>query len=356
MSKAMLVTWPFVMLLLDYWPLERFKRTSAWCLVREKMPFFVMTVVASILTFLVQQAGGSLTAEQHLPLSARIGNALISGCRYLGKLLWPTDLAIMYPHPEQWPVGQVLLAGGFLLGISGLLYLARRRYPFLLVGWLWFLGTLVPVIGLVQVGIAAMANRYTYIPLIGMLMLAVWGVSELARKWRYSVVALSTAGLAALLACMALTRQELGYWKDSETLFRRTLAVTTDNVVAHIILGNALKDRGQMEAAISQFEEAIRLSPRDCMARNNLGAALAREGRTDEAIQQYRETIRLQPDSVDAHINLGSALLKKGQTDAAFDEFQEVTRSDPKRLRRSIQGSFDGQGSALGGGSARPEG
>ena len=201
MSKPMLVTWPFVMLLLDYWPLRRLRlcrarnspssirstapplRCGAWCW--EKIPFFALAAVASVVTFVVQKHGGAVAAAESLPLGARSGNALISYCRYLGKLFWPTDLAVFYPHPGHWPLGKVLLAGGLILGISVLLLVQRRRYPFLLMGWLWFVGTLVPVIGLVQVGGQAMADRYTYLPSLGVLILAVWGAYELTRRWRY---------------------------------------------------------------------------------------------------------------------------------------------------------------------------
>ena len=175
MSKPMLVTWPFVMLLLDYWPLERFKPGCAWRLVGEKIPFFALAAVASVVTFVVQQHGGALGEGENLPFGARSGNALISYCRYLAKMFWPTDLAIFYPHPGYWPLERVFFAGGLIVGISVLLYVKRRRYPFLLVGWLWFGGTLMPVIGLVQVGGQAMADRYTYIPSLGVLIVAIWG-------------------------------------------------------------------------------------------------------------------------------------------------------------------------------------
>ena len=253
MSKPMLVTWPFVMLLLDYWPLQIALRTHRTLnsqhsstilrLVWEKIPFFALAAAASVVTFVVQKQGGAVMAVENLPLGARGGNALISYCRYLGKLFWPTDLAVFYPHPGHWPLAKVLLAGGLMLGISVLLFVQRRRHPFLLMGWLWFVGTLVPVIGLVQVGEQAMADRYTYIPSLGVLILTVWGAYELTRRWRYQVIALSVAGSAAIVLCLALTRQQLGYWQDSEALFRHALEVTENNYLAHNNLGDAPSTR-----------------------------------------------------------------------------------------------------------------
>ena len=227
----------------------------------EKLPFFGLAAVASVVTFVVQQRGGAFEEGENLPLGARSGNALISYCRYLGKLFWPTDLAVFYPHPGYWPLEQVLLAGGLLLGITVLFFATRRRYPFLLMGWLWFCGTLVPVIGLVQAGSVAMADRFTYMPSLGVLIIAIWGAYELTRRWRYHVIALSVAGCAAIVLCFGLTRQQLGYWKDSETLFRHALEVTENNYLAHNNLGHVLVKKGQIDEAISQFQEAIRLKP-----------------------------------------------------------------------------------------------
>ena len=330
MSKPMLVTWPFVLLLLDYWPLRRLELSSIGRLVTEKIPFLALAAMASVVTFVVQQQGGALPTVENPPLGARGGNALISYCRYLGKMFWPTDLAVFYPHPGHWPLTEVLLAGGLLLGISALLFAQRRRSPFLLMGWLWFVGTLVPVIGLVQVGGQAMADRYTYIPSLGVLIFAIWGAHELARRWRYRVIAWSVAGSGAIALCLALTRQQLGYWQDSETLFRHALKVTVNNDVAHNNLGNALyNQQGRIDEAISHFQEAIRLKPDHADAHNNLGLAFAKKGQTDEAIRQYQEAIRLKPDYADAHNNLGAALVEKGQIDEAIRLLQAAIRLKP---------------------------
>ena len=252
MSKPMLVTWPCVMLLLDYWPLGRMQkrrrnaegrmqnvpasdtqhatrntphvsrftfhtpRAALLPLLIEKIPFFVLAALMSVVTFVVQQRGGALTAGEGLPLGARLGNAPISYCRYLGKLFWPTDLAVIYPHPGHWAAGKVVAAVGLIAGISVLVWMQRRWRPFLLVGWLWYCGTLVPVSQVIQTGSHAMADRWTYLPSLGIMILVIWGGYELTRGRRCQAVAWSVAGAAAIVLCLALTRYQLGYWKDSE--------------------------------------------------------------------------------------------------------------------------------------------
>jgi tetratricopeptide (TPR) repeat protein len=346
MSKPMLVTWPFVMLLLDYWPLRRLgpstfnfrpRRSEAMAgqlstllrLVREKIPFFVLAALMSVVTFVVQQRGGSLAMGESLSLGGRSGNALISYCRHLGKLFWPTDMAVYYPHPGHWPMGKLVLAGGLVLGASVVVWVQRRRYPYLLVGWLWFVGMLVPVIGLVQTGGQAMADRHTYLPSLGLLLLAIWGANELTRRWRYQVLACSVAGGAVTILCLALTRQQIGYWKDSEVLFRHAVEVTKDNYVAHNMLGYELGKKGQSDEAMRQIQEAIRLQPNYAEAHNNLGSFLGQKGQTDEAIQQFQEALRLKPDGVEAQRNLGVALEKKGQEDQATSQYQQALRLKP---------------------------
>jgi tetratricopeptide (TPR) repeat protein len=334
MSKAMLVTWPFVMLLLDYWPLQRIENSEfriqklKWLLL-EKIPFFALAAVDGFITLAVQHYTGAVAAVDSLPPGARIGNALISYCRYLGKLIFPTNLAVFYPHPGYWPLVEVLLAGLLITGISVLLFVKRRSHPFLLAGWLWFVGTLVPVIGLVQVGEQSLADRYAYLPSLGIFIIIVWGGYELTRRGRHQVMAWLVAGSVAIVPCILLTRQQIGYWQDSETLFRHALAVTGNNWLAHGNLGTALSKKGQTIAAIGQYQEAIHLKPDDPVAHNNLGIVLDRDGRTGEAIQQYQEAIRLNPNYAEAHYNLGLALDKKGQSDEAIHQYQEVLRLNP---------------------------
>jgi tetratricopeptide (TPR) repeat protein len=372
MSKPTLVTWPFVMLLLDYWPLRRFPEiqntnqhsiTPALRLLTEKLPFLVLAVFASVVTFMVQQRGGILQTSGDLPIGARVGNTLISYCRYLGKLFWPADLAVFYPHPGFWPLGKVFLAGAFLLGISALAWAGRRRDPWLLAGWLWFCGTLVPMSQIIQTANMAMADRWTYLPSIGALILVVWGVCDLTRGWRYQALALCAASGAILIACLALTRHQIAYWKDSETLFQHALKVTDrnwfihnqlggtfyqkgelDNAIrqyheaihlkpdypqAYNNLGMALNAQGHIDDAVSQFEQALRLDQNYAEAHNNLGIAFLQQNRTDDAIRQFKEALRLQPGLAQAHYNLGAALGNKGQIDDVLHEFQEAVRLQP---------------------------
>jgi len=334
MSKPMLVTLPFVLLLLDYWPLNRVRHSESgtrnlsgrlW----EKIPFFALAAVMSVVTYLVQQHTGMMHSLENVPPGARTANALISYCRYLAKFFWPGDLAVFYPYPAHWPMSEALLAGGLMAGISAFVFVQRTRHPWLLTGWLWYCGTLVPVIGLVQVGGQAMADRYTYIPSLGLLILVVWGAYELTKRRGHHEMVLGAAGGAAISLCAVLTRQQLGYWQNNESLYRHTLAVTKNNYLAHHNLGIALYREGQINEAISQYREALGLEPNYAEAHYNLGAALAVQGQTDEAIRQFQEAIRIKPDYAEAHSNLGTAFAREGHLDEAIGEYRQALRLKP---------------------------
>ena len=330
MSKPMLVTWPFVLLLLDYWPLGCWQPGRRRALVLEKIPFLALTVAVCAVNLAVQKSGGAVVAANNLPWDARLGNALISYVRYLGKLFWPADLAVIYPYPgHYWPLGEVLLAAGLLAGLTLLVWANRRRYPFLLMGWLWFGGTLVPVIGLVQAGTQAMADRYVYIPLVGLLVMLVWGGYELMRGWRGQAPVLSVAVLAAVSFSLALTRQQLGCWRNSQTLFRHAVAVTDDNFIAHSILGVVLFGQGQTNAGINELTTAIRLEPNYAEAHGNLGFVWLNLGQTDAAMREFQTAIRLMPKFAEAHRGLALEFDQLGQTAAAAREYEESLRLRP---------------------------
>ncbi len=330
MSKPMLVTLPFVLLLLDFWPLQRLNPSTLQRLLVEKIPFFILAAAVSVATYLVQRQTGMMESLQMVPLGARVENALISWCRYLGKLFWPEHLAVFYPYPAQdWPIGWVFLAFVALAGLSAFAALQRTRHPYLLAGWLWFCGTLVPVIGLVQVGGQAMADRYTYIPSVGLFIMVVWGACALAARWPSHAIVLGGAGGAAILACAALTQQQLGYWQNNETLYHHALAVTESNYLAHHNLGIALFNESQYDDAISQYRDALRVEPDNAEAHYDLGAALAVKGRTHDAISEFQKAIQLNPNNAAAHANLGTALGGEGQVAEAISEYREAVRLQP---------------------------
>ncbi len=368
MSKPMLVTLPFVLLLLDYWPLQRpqlntksSKLKTLLPLVREKLPFFALAAASGVITFVVQRKGGAVSTS--LSVGARIANALVSYIRYIGKVFWPENLSILYPHPGHWPAWQVVASAVLLAAISAVALLSARRRPYLAVGWLWFCGTLVPVIGLVQVGIQSMADRYTYIPLIGLFILLVWGINELVppRPWRANALSLGAA--AMLAACALLTERQIHFWHDSEALFRHAVQVTPNNYLAYNNLGfylskvgrtaeamedyrlslkinpsyeDALNNLGyalagqkKYQEAIPLYEAALRIRPNHVEVNNNLGNALSEIGKIDEAIQHYLIALKQDPNHADAHNNLGIALAMKGKLDEAIVQFHEAIRCKP---------------------------
>jgi len=350
LSKAMLVTLPCVLLLLDYWPLQRFsfrpptsprnstndqsmnRKGQRWFAYRfgmEKVPFFALAAVFSFLTFLAEQGVGAVKPLEWFPWEARIGNALVSYISYIGRMVWPHPLAVFYPHPGMLPMWQVAGAGLLLICLSVLVVQAARKYPYLVVGWLWYLGTLVPVTGLVQVGGYGMADRFTYVPLIGLFMMVAWGVPDVFGGWRYRKVVLAVSAGLVLSILMVVTRSQIHRWHDSVTLFTHTLKVTTGNYIIHNNLGGALADQGKNEEAMVHYTEALRIKPNYVDAHYNLGNALFHQGKTQEAMAHYNEALRINPNYPEAHNNLGNALFRQGKTQEAIVHYTEALRIDP---------------------------
>jgi tetratricopeptide (TPR) repeat protein len=327
LSKQMLVTLPFALMLLDYWPLGR--GTLSTSVLLEKIPFIVLAVGASAVAFLVQRHAGAVWDVARLSLGARIENAFVAYCRYIGKLVFPTDLSVFYPHPGYWPTTIFVGAVVIVFGLSWLAFSLRQRAPYATVGWFWFVGTLIPVIGLVQVGWQSLADRYTYIPSIGFFIVVVWGTAALAAAWQFSTGLLSAIGGLLLIVCGIFTERQLGYWKTSESLFRHSLAVTQNNYVANHNLGVTLLAQKRLDEAAAHFTEAIRLRPSAADSYNGLGEVLFRQGRVEDALKRFRQAVDLRPNLAVAHNNLGISLSKLGLVDEAIAEFQAAISARP---------------------------
>lgn len=332
MAKPMLVTLPFVLMLLDYWPLRRYPGQvlhlqGLWRCMSEKLPLLILAVSSCALTYLAQRQE-AVTSLEVFPLSLRVQNAILAYARYLGKTVWPVDLAVFYPMPTHFAVSQVLLAAGMLIGISIAVSRVVRSQPYLAIGWFWFLGTLVPVIGLVQVGRQAMADRYTYLPLIGLFIMLAFGGRHLIAAARLGKFAVG-AGLALILvACGYGTFQQVQVWRDSETLFRHALKVTKDNAVAHGTLGLALAGKGLNDEAVQQFQAALKLAPDMPGVHNDLAIALQLIGKTNTALEHYQEARRLKPLNPQFHANLGLLLVQMGRYEEGLACYAEALRLD----------------------------
>ena len=384
LAKPMLVTLPFVLLLLDYWPLKRLEHghidnsdlekkrrsvftfeSSNWCdLIWEKFPFFVVAGISSTVTYLVFKNAGIVQNTQMFPLSIRIGNALLSYIKYIWKMIWPARLAVFYPYPATaLPLWQVLATAMLLLSITILVVCFAKKHRYLFVGWFWFLGTLVPVIGLVQVGLQAMADRYTYIPLIGLLTIVAWGTNDLLVGWKYRKVALSVASFAIVLVLSICASLQTSYWRNSQTLFEHALRVTAGNYVACNNLGLALLEQNKFDEAIVLFKRALQTKHNYGTEYFNLGFAYDKLGRNQDAIDAYNHALAIDPNSAEiyykmgviyhrighkedairaysqaiknknnfaqAHLNLGVVLLENNQFDQAVLHFNQVRQLDP---------------------------
>lgn len=339
MAKPMLVTLPFVLLLLDFWPLGRFRdggseRLIDWPrarrLILEKLPLFVMAGVSSVVTLMAQRASGAMTDLEMIPFDLQIENSLLAYVGYIGKTIWPVGLGVFYPYlgGAVSPL-MVVVAAVFLIMICVFVIRAARTRPYLAVGWLWYMGTLVPVIGLVQVGGQSMADRYTYLPLIGLFIIAAWGLPELVGRFSHRRVLLPAVATSLLAVFAVLAWFQVTRWKDSVSLFEHTLCVTSDNYRIHYNLGVVLERRGELDDATMHYSEAIRIRPRYVSANFNLGNALAKQGKLDQALARLSEAVRLKPDLREARLNLGATLAMQGKLDEAIAHYAEILQLHP---------------------------
>ncbi|HLA28294.1 MAG TPA: tetratricopeptide repeat protein [Syntrophales bacterium] len=365
MAKPMLVTLPCVLLLLDFWPLDRaqvlLKAAQADCqtitggvrpriltglfpLIMEKIPLLILSTIAAFVVYYTETRAGALSSLEAFPLTMRTSHALVSYFVYLGKTFWPVNLAVFYPHPGQWPYLAVLTALSFLGAITFGFLRYSLRFPYAAVGWLWYLGAMAPVIGFIQLGTQGMADRYTYVPLIGIFVIIAWGAPDVLKRWRFQVAVISLAAVAILFVLGYLSWRQTGYWRNAETLFRHTAKVTSNNYLAHNNLGAALARQGKIEAAIMQYEEALKIIPLYADALFNIGQALSARGRLEEAEERYRESLQSKPSFVEAHNNLGIVLARQGKTEEAVQHFAAALRLRPdyeaagKNLRFILQG------------------
>ena len=347
MSKSMLVTLPFVLLLLDYWPLGRFAKPEPpnagaappgarnrfpipLRLLLEKAPFFALSAAACVIQMHANQKG--IIPTMKLPLLACICNALVSCAAYLGEMIYPAGLAVLYPHPgSNLPAWEILLAILLLVAISTGVVVWRRSHPYLLVGWLWYLGMLVPVIGVIQAGLQAHADRYTYLPQIGLYLALTWAFVEwrLPQSLHNRRFAHGFASAVVIPFLIFRSHAQTGFWRDSQSLWVHTLGCTKDNKTAHTNLGNILAEQGHSEEAIAHFLKAIQIDPADWIAHYDLGSVLYQQGHAGEAIGQFRMALQINPACVEAHYNLGLALQFQGQTGEAIDQYREALKLNP---------------------------
>ena len=354
MAKPMLVTLPFVLLLLDYWPLQRFQRPSKGTnikipqdnrgksilyLILEKIPLFLLVILFSLVTFFAQQSKGAVESFDRLTIESRINNALVSYAAYIIKMFWPARLAVFYPHPRYGlPIWKTVGASLLLTGITLLVIRRAQKQRWFLVGWLWYLGTLVPVIGLIQVGEQAMADRYTYVPIIGLFIIVAWQIPELVAKWPHKKIILKAAAALVVSAMMICTWRQTGYWRNASTLSLHALKVTTGNYVAHKLLGSALYKQGNFEDAISHYKESLRLRPNHTNVEGDIGLALLSLGRYDEAAVQFRKALMLKGDTQKWHSSLAITLDKLGRLDEAIEHYRQALKlkSDDPIMHKNL--------------------
>ena len=341
MCKPMLVTLPLVLVLLDYWPLNRFqfqnKSQPAFRffghlipkrLILEKLPLIALAVASCAITIFAQT--NSIGTFQSVPFHLRLGNSLISYAVYLRQMFWPSGLAILYPiTSETIAIPEVMASLFLLIVISVAAYLLRRRCPYFVTGWLWYLIMLVPVIGILQVGTQARADRYTYLPQIGLYALLTWAAADLCAKWRHRRVILGGVSAIVLGALIFCAREQTSYWQNSETLWTHTIACTSGNFIAHYNLGDVLLQKGELDGAIIHFQKALEIRPDSGETYNNLGNALLQKGEIDEAMVQLQNALRYKPDDSEAYYNLGNALLQKNNVEEAIANYKKALQINP---------------------------
>jgi len=346
LAKPMLVTWPFVMLLLDYWPLGRWQSAKSKAqekklikLILEKIPLFILVAASAVITLIAQSRGGAVRTLAHEPLALRLSNTLVSYAKYLLLTFWPNDLAVYYPlAPGGIPGWQIVGAAFLLIGITAFCFLQRKIRPYLILGWLWFLGTLVPVIGLVQVGGQTMADRYFYIPSIGLFVALVFGLADLVKSWRVAPSLCGGISAAALLILATLTNVQIQRWHDSFTLFEHTLSVTPPNLRIEHNLGVALGASNRFDEAATHFEKALQIDPNFYDGLVAMSVTRSHQGRMPEAIEYFQAAIRLQPDTPKAHVQLAHALWEQNRDQEALEEMRRALQSAPGDA--DIRGDF----------------
>jgi len=326
MCKPTLVTLPLVLLLLDYWPLGRVR--NQWSVIRglilEKIPLFVLSAASCVVTILAQKEAFAPTRA--IPLQERVANAVVAYVEYLGQAIYPAHLAVLYPYPEGGlSVAQAIVALVFLLIVSVIFFVWRKACPFALTGWFWFVGMLVPMIGIVQVGSQPRADRYTYLPEIGLYIVATWGAMELFKRWQHKREVFAVA-LLIIGAFVTRSYFQTSYWRNSETLWRHTVDITSRNYIAHNNLAGTLLDRGQLGEAIAHYTEALEIKPDVAQVQSNLGNALVREGQVEEAIVHLQKALEIDPGYAEAYNHMGSALMKKGQAGEAIAYYQKAVQ------------------------------
>ena len=342
MAKPMLVTLPFTLLLLDYWPLKRIEnisfaeppsRQNVFHLVYEKIPFFILSTASSIVTFLAQRST-AVVQIQKLPLTTRIANAIVSYLEYIEKMFWPARLAIFYPYSiDRLSVSKVTVSASLLIFVTILIIHLASKYRYLPVGWFWYLGTLVPVIGLVHVGLQARADRYTYVPLIGLFIIIAWGLPELFKHFRHRKILFTTSAFAVLSALSVCTWFQTGFWRNDVTLFEHAIKVTDNNYLAYSILGHSYHLQGKLDKALACNSMALQIKSDHVPAHNDLAQIFYQMGKLDEAVLHFKEILQIEPNTFDAHENIANIFSSQGKLAEAADHLDKAVKIDPRNAQ-----------------------